>query len=85
MKKISILLVVVVVAFSIGLGIVVLQENLTSSEDINAIATNYEIDYFDKATRTDDKNGVSLFFEEPTTFNTVALKENGDVIREFSF
>ncbi len=85
MKKISILLVVVVVAFSIGLGIVVLQENLTSGEDINAIATNYEIDYFDKATRTDDKNGVSLFFEEPTTFNTVVLKENGDVIREFSF
>lgn len=87
MKKISLVLVVIILAVSVGLGIALVQKELDVQKgkgDKEIPFTNYEVDYFDEATRVDSKNGIRINFNEETTFNTVVLKESGDVIREFS-
>ena len=87
MKKISLVLVVIILAVSVGLGIALVQKELDAQKgkgDKEIPFTNYEVDYFDEATRVDSKNGIRINFNKETTFNTVVLKESGDVIREFS-
>lgn len=83
MKKIALLVVVLVIATSCSVGVAVLGNIFDNEKTVSY--TNYDVDYADNASRKDDSEGITLTFNEPTTFNTVVLKENGDVIREFSF
>lgn len=85
MKRLALLLVIIITATAISLGVAVVHTELIDDVEEENIPTNYDVDYADKALRTDKENGITLEFEEPTTFNTIVLKESGDVIREFSF
>ncbi|MBQ8178323.1 MAG: glycoside hydrolase family 18 protein [Clostridia bacterium] len=86
MKRLSVLLVVLTLSLSLGVGIALAENELFHIENKDEINyTNYSVDYMDSASRRDSDSGITLIFSEPTTFNTIVLKENGDVIREFSF
>ena len=85
MKKISVLLVILVLSISLGLGVAIVSGELSQDANEEKAYTNYSVDYMDSAIRRDIDGGITLSFSEPTTFNTVVLKETGDVIREFSF
>ena len=85
MKKISVLLVILVLSISLGLGVAIVSGELSQDANEEKAYTNYSVDYMDSAIRRDIDGGITLSFSEPTTFNTVVLKESGDVIREFSF
>lgn len=85
MKGIVKILLILVLVLTLSVGIVAFSFAISPNTDDENLPTNYEVDYFDGASRNDDDNNVNISFEEPTTFNTVVLKEEGDVIREFSF
>ncbi len=80
MRRISVLIVVLVLAVSFAVGIAVAGRNTESEVNF----TNYEVDYADQAVRGDYENGFILSFDGPTTFNTIVLKEEGSKVTEFS-
>ncbi|MBO5773616.1 MAG: hypothetical protein J6R44_02155, partial [Clostridia bacterium] len=80
MRRISVLIVVLVLAVSFAVGIAVAGRNTESEVNF----TNYEVDYADQAVREDYENGFILSFDGPTTFNTIVLKEEGSKVTEFS-
>ena len=86
MKKIALLSVFLIFVLTVNLCVACTNDEADTQNAIEGPqATNYDKDYFDNATRVDSQDGIRLTFNEPTTFNTIVLKEKGDVIREFSF
>jgi len=81
MKRVSILLVVLILAVSSATAFAIVGDMMVPDE---ISFTNYEVDYADYAVREDFEDGFTLTFEEPMTFNTVVLKEKGSLVTEFS-
>ena len=85
MKKLTLIFLILIITFSCFACVSDNGESNEDGENTPKTYTNYTVDYADNATKVEDANGVKLTFSEPTTFNTVVLKEKGDVIREFRF
>ncbi len=87
MKKVTSLMLVIALIITCSLGVVLVGVHLSNGNgDVEELPPpNFDLDYAEDAVRTTTDEGISLKFSSTVTFNTVALVENGDVIREFSF
>lgn len=80
MRRISVVIVVLALTISFGLGIAIVGRGTTQESNV----TNYEVNYAEKAVRENYEDGFTLTFAEPTTFNTIVLKEDSSSVTEFS-
>ncbi len=86
MNKLALISLILILSLSCSVAIAVVGNPQDTMVEPDVVTySNYSVDYMDGATRIDDENGITLTFSTPTTFNTVVLKEEGDVIREFRF
>ncbi len=87
MKKLTSLMLVLALIVSCSLGVVLVGNYLSNGNDEgeDLPPPNFDLDYAEEAVRTTTEEGISLKFNSTVTFNTVALVEEGDAIREFSF
>ena len=86
MNKLALISLILILSLSCSVAIAVVGNSQDTTVEPDVVTySNYSVDYMDGATRIDDENGITLTFSTPTTFNTVVLKEDGDVIREFRF
>ncbi len=88
-KRLGALVLVIVMALTCSVGVALIGNTFFPSSENPIVEeekpANFDVDFASTATRTDDEDGITLKFSAPTTFNTVALSEISDVIREFRF